>query len=161
MMKPADLGWYSMVGCIGNIFMRWPVLCLLWPLSGMWGRGEREKTKTKMRTQEYRETNELCTTTSSPRTWRIDVLCSFLCTLEARRLNSRAMRPRWAKSCVLSDSSAKRLSVFSKRWRWSIRLVSSFRSGSKSCRKWSKVENGIRKAFGHFLLQLRPGKFLK
>lgn len=65
-------------------------------------------------------------------TCRMEVRCSFLCTLEASRLNSRAMRPRWVKSWLWSGSSAHTLRVVSKRCRCSIRLLSSWGRGSSS-----------------------------
>lgn len=68
-------------------------------------------------------------------TCRMEVRCSFLCTLEASRLNSRAMRPRCVKSWLRSGSSAHTLSVVSSRCRCSIRLLSSWGGGPKAWRE--------------------------
>ena len=73
-----------------------------------------------------------------------------MCTLEASRLNSRAMRPRCVKSWLWSGSSAHTLRVVSRRCRCSIRLLSSWGRGPSSWRG-----EGTRTALHHSLSRCR------
>lgn len=76
-------------------------------------------------------------------TCRRDVLCSFFWTLEERWWNSTAMRPRWARSWLGLDASAKILKEFSRRCSWLANSWFSWGSCPVPAPAWTSKSNFI------------------